>query len=92
MDKARRACRLVLGNHHDAIARYVAATPLLVPGAFLLTVDLVVYAVSIIAVIVPLEPEAGPHPLVRPRVFFSLVKSLRRGAQLLKQVGLSPSR
>ena len=60
-------------SRKDIILRYAAAMPLLVPGAFLLTVDLVGYIANILAVIVPLEPEAGPHPLASPHVFFSLV-------------------
>ena len=60
-------------SRKDTILRYVAAMPLLLPGAFLLTIDLVVYVANILTVIVPLEPEAGPHPLVRPYVFFPLV-------------------
>ena len=60
-------------SRKDVILRYVAAMPLLVPGAFLLTVDLGVYVTNILAVIVPLEPEAEPHPLAGPELFFSLV-------------------
>ena len=60
-------------SRKDVILRYVAAMPLLVPGAFLLTVDLGVYVGNILIVIVPLEPEAEPHPLAGPELFFSLV-------------------
>ena len=60
-------------SRKDVILRYVAAMPLLVPGAFLLTVDLGVYVGNILIVIVPLEPEAEPHPLAGTELFFSLV-------------------
>ena len=57
-------------SRKDTILRYVATMPLLVPGAFLLTVDLGVYVTNILYVFY--TPE-GVHPFFWPYVFFPLV-------------------
>ena len=61
-------------SRKDTILRYVAAMPLLVPGAFLLTVELGVYVSNILAVIVPPDPgDQSVDMLYLPYVFFPLV-------------------
>ena len=57
-------------SRKDTILRYVAAMPLLVPGAFLLTVGLGVSVENITYVFY--TPE-GVHPFFWPYVFFPLV-------------------
>ena len=61
-------------SRKDVILRYVAAMPLLVPGAFLLTADLVVYVTNILYVIITPDPgDQIVDMLWSPHVFFALV-------------------